>query len=483
MHKRLAVSAVVLVAAFLAMTFSGISVASAQVVVPGSAWLSGAGVPVCNPVGQACRGVTIAPGEAPNNWQCVELAARLYDTKGWVSRHLLVPYAGAMNASWAASYGLQFHNNSSGYVPVPGDLIVLAGNPGHVSVAAQPVSQSTGVIHTVEENYSSTGRADYSLSGSTISRPNDGRAVLGIIHAPANPSTNGNTTHGTTLAADVSGGGKADLIAVNDTSAWVMLSTGSSFSAPTDWHEGTFYGSRATLACDVTGDGRTDLVAVNDNSVWVMLSTGSGFSSPQLWSSGTFYGSRATLCADVNGDHKADLIAVNDTSAWVMTSTGSSFSAPADWHEGTFYGSRTTLAASVSGGGRADLIAVNDTSAWVMTSTGSSFSAPADWHEGTFYGSRATLACDVTGDGRTDLVAVNDNSVWVMLSTGSGFSSPELWSSGTFYGSRATLCADVNGGGKADLIAVNDTSAWVMLSTGSSFSAPADWHEGTFYGS
>jgi CHAP domain len=183
-------SLAVAIGAILVTAFAGPPVASAQVVVSGSAWLSGAGVPVCYPVGQSCPGVTIAPGETTNDWQCVELAARLYEAKHWISRNLLVLYAGAMNASWAASYGLQFHNNGSGYVPVPGDLIVLAGDPGHVSVVAQPVSPSSGLIHTVEENYSSTGKADYALSGSTISRPNDGRAVLGIIHAPADPFTN-----------------------------------------------------------------------------------------------------------------------------------------------------------------------------------------------------------------------------------------------------------------------------------------------------
>ena len=287
---------------------------------------------------------------------------------------------------------------------------------------------------------------------------------------------------GGTLAGDITGNGRSDLIAVNETSAWAMLSTGSSFAAPADWHEGTFYGSRATLACDVNGDGKTDLVAVNDSSVWVMLSTGSGFSAPQLWSTGTFYGSRATLCADVNGDRKADLVAVNDTSAWVMRSTGTSFSAPVDWHEGTFYGSRATLACDVNGDRKSDLVAVNETSAWVMRSTGTSFTAPADWHEGTFYGSITTLCADVTGDHKADLVAVNETSAWVMRSTGSGFSAPADWHEGTFYGSRATIAGDVNGDGKADLVAVNETSAWVMRSTGSSFAPPVGWHEGTFYG-
>ena len=72
-----------------------------------------------------------------------------------------------MDAAWAASYGLDFHANGSGYVPVPGDLIVLhsygsspsSSDAGHVSVVSDPVDAGSGVIHAVEENYSSSGRA------------------------------------------------------------------------------------------------------------------------------------------------------------------------------------------------------------------------------------------------------------------------------------------------------------------------------------
>jgi hypothetical protein len=142
--------------------------------------------------------------------------------------------------------------------------------------------------------------------------------------------------------ADVTHDGRADLIGWNDASKWVQLSTGSGFSAPQDWSEGTpLYGSRADLVGDVNGDGRADLIGWNDASKWVQLSTGSGFTGPQDWSEGTpFYGSRANLTGDVNGDGRADLIGWNDASKWVQLSTGSGFTAPQDWSEGTpFYGS------------------------------------------------------------------------------------------------------------------------------------------------
>ncbi len=89
------------------------------------------------------------------------------------------------------------------------------------------------------------------------------------------------------------------LVAVNDTSTWVMVSLGARFGGPVEWSGTEFFGSKATLLGDITGDGRADLVAVNDTSTWVMLSTGSGFSAPAQWSGTEFFGSKATLLGQV----------------------------------------------------------------------------------------------------------------------------------------------------------------------------------------
>ncbi len=184
------------------------SPASAATVVAGSTWLGGQGVNVCYPAGSACPGVAMAPGES--TWQCVELAARLYEVKRWIPRDLYVPYAGLMNRSWAAGYGLEFHDNGSGYLPVPGDLIIINGNPGHVSVVADPIAAGSTGVNAVEENYSPTGRVTYALRGSTITRPGDSRMVLGVIHAPANTQPYGFQVVSET-ARDTASGASIDL--------------------------------------------------------------------------------------------------------------------------------------------------------------------------------------------------------------------------------------------------------------------------------
>jgi hypothetical protein len=73
-----------------------------------------------------------------------------------------------------------------------------------------------------------------------------------------------------TLLGDVNGDGRADLVAVDDTITEVSLSNKQlpfyshpMFSAPAQWSGEGFFGSKATLLGDVTGDGRAALVAVN----------------------------------------------------------------------------------------------------------------------------------------------------------------------------------------------------------------------------
>jgi hypothetical protein len=46
-----------------------------------------------------------------------------------------------------------------------------------------------------------------------------------------------------------------------------MVSSGTGFFAPREWSGQSFFGNKATLLGDITGDGRADLVAVNVFSV------------------------------------------------------------------------------------------------------------------------------------------------------------------------------------------------------------------------
>lgn len=96
--------------------------------------------------------------------------------------------ATAPDSPASVSTGVAFHRNGSGYVPVPGDVVVEGGaSYGHVSVVD---SVKHGKIVTVEENASPSGWHTYSWSGKKASGAYSGREVTGFVHSPKNKNTN-----------------------------------------------------------------------------------------------------------------------------------------------------------------------------------------------------------------------------------------------------------------------------------------------------
>jgi hypothetical protein len=167
------------------------------VILAGSSWLGGSGVNVHSNgqyqgTGNSCgnRGAISQSNPSVQDgyaWQCVELATRLYYVKGWGAVRA-DGGAGAGTYRYGAKYipegspSLTFHTNGSGYVPVPGDLIIFNGTStngyGHVAVVD---SVAGGKVNDVEENASTDGRGNLTISGSTISGN-----VRGVEHSPSN---------------------------------------------------------------------------------------------------------------------------------------------------------------------------------------------------------------------------------------------------------------------------------------------------------
>lgn len=141
---------------------------------------SGGGVTVAGKNWLGGHGVNVYRGR-----MCGELAVRLYETKGWGS--IRASYAGIQTIG-QYSTGVAFHRNGSGYVPVPGDVVVEGGaSYGHVSVVD---SVKRGKIVTVEENANPSGWHTYSWSGKKASGAYSGREVTGFVHSPKNKNTN-----------------------------------------------------------------------------------------------------------------------------------------------------------------------------------------------------------------------------------------------------------------------------------------------------
>jgi len=145
-----------------------------SVILPGSAWFFGHGVNVYSDGTNGGGGY----------YQCVELANRFL-----MSEHFGPAIWGNANQLYAdappAYY--QTHPNGSGYIPVPGDLVVFGGETfGHVAVVNSVSSTS---VDLVEQNASPTGRATISLTGSRLGGIYS-LYVIGVIHARANQATN-----------------------------------------------------------------------------------------------------------------------------------------------------------------------------------------------------------------------------------------------------------------------------------------------------
>ncbi len=156
-----------------------------------SEWLGGRGVDVYSNglTGSVCKRQPctsfLGRVEVGLRWQCVELAQRLYTARGW--------YEGTWGTdAWAIfkrarDLGMERHPNGSGYVPVPGDMIIIGRGPetpaGHVSIVDHVLRDR---VQVVEQNWANGDSAfgSYERTGSTLER--DGLPVVGVVHDPDN---------------------------------------------------------------------------------------------------------------------------------------------------------------------------------------------------------------------------------------------------------------------------------------------------------
>lgn len=164
------------------------------------------------------------------------------------------------------------------------------------------------------------------------------------------------------LTADVDADGDTDVLGLYDdpTPVLVVKGEGATFGPRSIWGP-SITSAGKSLAADVTGDGRADHVLVEPTGVLVVPANPNWYNSPaQQWSPIPFTGTKKTLTADMDADGDADLVAVDDTEVRVMRSTGTGFATPEVLHPEPFYGNKETFTADVDADGDADLVAVNE---------------------------------------------------------------------------------------------------------------------------
>src|SRR5262249_13208968 len=197
---------------------------------------------------------------------------------------------------------------------------------------------------------------------------------------------------------DVTGDGRADIVGFGNDGVYVALSNGDgSFTmaagiADFGVDQGWRVDRHPRFLADVTGDGRADIVAFGDNNVYVALSNGDGTFQTPVWGIGDLCFNQCwrtdqhpRLLADVSGDGRADIVGFGGEGVYIALSNGNgTFSLAggvADFglDQGWRIGKHPRFLADVTGNGRADIVGFADDGVWVSLGNGDGTFRPAQF--------------------------------------------------------------------------------------------------------
>jgi CHAP domain len=240
--------------------------------IPGAAWLDGHGVNVYSDGADGGTGY----------YQCVELVNRLITTLHWSPS--IYGNANQLYANASSAYFVK-HPNGSGYVPVPGDIVVWGGGYGgygHVQIVN---ANNGGSLTVVEQNASPSGYDVDSISASgNIAPTSYGYYVEGFLHPKAD--TIGQSTPAPTAPTSptptVPAGTHAET-AGGLTHTWSDYATGGGAEGPS-----ITAGQTVAVTCKVTG------LAVADGDTWWYLIASSPWNGAYYASADAFYNNGQT---------------------------------------------------------------------------------------------------------------------------------------------------------------------------------------------
>ncbi|MCO6008249.1 FG-GAP-like repeat-containing protein [Actinoallomurus purpureus] len=305
---------------------------------------------------------------------------------------------------------------------------------GH-AIVAYGYNRSAGTI-TVFDPWKATG-GTHTLSATKLAA---GMQPTGMFLAT------GRTDVGLTSLGDQTGDGTADMVATDRVTGKLWLYPGPGFAAAKRKLIGSsgWNGMAETTGIgDLTGDGKADLIAVrkSDGTLWLYPGATNAVGTPiKIGSSGWNGMTELTGIGDLTGDGKADLIAVrkSDGTLWLYPGATKRVATPVKIGSSGWNGmEKLTGVADITQDGKPDLIAVrkSDGTLWVYPggnrAVGSATKLGSGWG-----GIRSlTLTGDITGDGAPDLVGVE-------ASTGTMFVYPGRT---TGYAARQQLTTGWNG--------------------------------------
>ncbi len=283
--------------------------------------------------------------------------------------------------------------------------------------------------------------------------------------------------------ADLNGDGKLDMAVANAQESTVTVFAGDGAGGFTSLGElPVGFAPVSIIAVDLNRDGKRDLVVVDEfgNDLTLLFGNGDGtFKAPVSLSTGST--PMGVVSGDFNRDGIPDLAVANGGSNTVSVFLGlgdGTFRAPISLSVGSFPSGIT--AADFNGDGIPDLATANQGSNSVSVAFGKgdgTFRTASSFSVGKTPFSVASG--DLNGDGKPDLVTANngDSTVSVLFNSGAGrFGTAQPLRVGSVKTDPSfVVVADLNGDGDLDILTANDTdqSLSVLLNRGKGVFAPS----------
>lgn len=401
---------------------------------------------------------------------------------------------------------------------VPGDTGWSANNLNDTPMSILLAQHHLSIGLATAWNWESKqyGNPDYHFEMVQYSiDPGEDDDIIGVLtRAPVAMGKKDEAFSWTTMAADVNGDGKDDLLAASNRGTWQVSAGGDGPTAPAQWLSAFADADRdpggapfQRLTGDLNGDGKADVIAKSRDGRWfAALSNGQGFANPALWMSG--FGDDNSdggspfiaFSGDWNGDGKSDIGVKSRDGRWyIALSNGSGFVAPrlalsgfADENLDPGGGGYTVLVGDWDGDGRSDIGVKSDDGRWfTASSNGQSFVNGREALSG--FGNNGldpagnpfrTLVGDWNGDGKADIgVKSRDGRWYIALGDGTRFAGTRLAFTGfgndlTDAGSPFTpFSGDWNGDGLTDIGVKSEDGRWyVAYADGTGFVYPRFWH-------
>ncbi|MEV7070506.1 FG-GAP-like repeat-containing protein [Streptomyces sp. NPDC093990] len=237
---------------------------------------------------------------------------------------------------------------------------------------------------------------------------------------------------------------------------------------------------------DVTGDGKADLVAIKDDGIlWVYPGTGNATGSTfgTRFQAGTGWGSQnAVTVGDLNNDGLGDLLSrqASDGTLWVYPGTGKTgmetfatrYQVGRSWQT-----QDVTRTGDFNTDGLTDVLTrqASDGTLWVYPGTGKTGmeTLGTRYQVGTGWKSMDFITTgDLDNDGRPDVLSrqASDGTLWVYPGTGrvSGAFGARYQVGRSWQTQNALRTGDYNGDGRTDVLSrqASDNTLWVYPGTG-----------------